>query len=566
MKIWKKISLLLCACIAFSTVATSCDSLFGNSSEASASSSSSSSSSNSSSSSSSSIEDSSSSGMEDSSSGEEEDDNNAMLDIYLGQAIKTLTESKSAQITFEVNNNGVLESGVLDSVTTWKMMSGIAKFSKTEEGFDMEIDANITSLEDPSLTPEQKKYYVIDGYVYEYFAKTNTYNKYVEDLETILSNTVHSATQGQYTLTTLLAALVGMFENTDGSDMTFEGLEGNFGDILAVEGGVTETGAWIAADGTAKADELLAFLDTVGKESTFGQLLDFLLKQIVPDLTTEKIIADLYPRGKNTVKDLVEEFDEKSIAETEKSLQENLDSILKNETVKEAIDSVLGEEYGELASEILNFNIKEFLDRDSQVLKDETPVKYGELTLNDLSKELVKTLIESMGENNEILGELGLLSENVNWGMIVSAMEMILDMKPFENIAEDSVFYKLLTQAQALKVSKADVRAEIIPVKEGIEKVSAVATFQGEREKDGITSQVNATANVELSKFSKEALSIALPENATLAETVYNTCAGCGEQKEDASYREDEYGYYCDTCYAALPQEPTEPNVPETTV
>ena len=31
-------------------------------------------------------------------------------------------------------------------------------------------------------------------------------------------------------------------------------------------------------------------------------------------------------------------------------------------------------------------------------------------------------------------------------------------------------------------------------------------------------------------------------------------CTECGETKDTVSYREDHFGYYCDECFAALPE------------
>ncbi len=538
MKTWKKLSLLLCLCIAFSSVATACDPDKNDSS------------------SSNSPENSSSSGVEDSSSSvEDEDDTDIMLDLYLGLAATTAMNSKSAKITFEITNNGMVETGALATSTTWKMMSGEAVFTKTDDGFNARIDADVTSLENPAQI-EKKSYYILDGYAYEYFAATNTYDKYEESLESLLSNGVHSATQGQYTLTTLLGAVMGVLENSGGSDMTLEGLEGALDGMATVKGGLTDNSAWIKADATAEADELFDFLRTVDENTTYGELVNFALKQISPDLTLTVILDEIYAHRNSAVGSMVEEFNEKSLEKTGKSLQQNLDVLLANTAVQEAIKSAF-EENTELADKILKFKIDDFLKEDSAVQDAEGGyVKNGDLTLNDLSKELVKKLVETLGEDNELLNELGLITDNVNVTLIIGAVEAMAEWKAFENIEEGSAFYELLEQAKTIEISQADVKLEIVPEVNQIASVAMVGVLTGNRTKEGTTYAVSAMVTLEISQFSKEGIVIALPAGATLNALIYGACADCQLQKEGVAYREDVFGYYCEECYAALFAQP----------
>lgn len=553
MKIWKKLSLVLCLCFAFSGVATSC--LGGDDS-----------------SSSSNSQNSSSSGNQNSSddnqnSSDDGDNTSAIIDVYIGMITRTLEKSNSAKLTFELETTTTASAtdgaGTVGGWTNY-LFKGEGIVSKTEDGFNAKLDVQVPAKDTPGQT-EAKIYYYIDGYVYEYVTKTNVYKKYNETPEELLDNLVHSMTEGTYTLETLLASVagggLGGIVGGDFSDMSYDSLEEAFSEYGEMESKITDTGMQITADASKKADELFDFIRTIDKDTTYGDLLDYPLSQINPEWDTKTVIANLYPRGNDTVNKLVDDLNKKSVEETEKTLQQNLDTILKSELVTTLLDSF--ELDKELVSDIKNFKIGEFLKKDSSIQdKNGAYIKNGDLTLNNLSKELVSKLIEALGdENDDILGELGLLSGNVNWGMLVSAMEMVLDWKAFENIPEDSQFYDLLDKAQTLEVSKADMAFELKVNTKDIESFTINGNFGGNATDDGVSAKVGATADIVISEFSTNKLTIAIPENATI-EIVYSECTECGETKETVSYREDHFGYYCDECFAALPEAPA-PEVTE---
>ena len=547
MKIWKKLSLVLCLCFAFSGVATSCR-------EGDDSSSSSGSEPNSS------VGDQNSS--DDSQNSSDDGDNtSAIIDVYIGMITRTLEKSNSAKLTFELETTTT--ASATDGASTvggWTnyLFKGEGIVSKTDDGFNAKLDLQVPSEDTPGQT-EAKTYYYIDGYVYEYIAETNVCKKYNETPEALLENLVHSVTEGEYTLETLLASFVGGgaggILGGDMSDLSYDGLEEAFSEYGVMESEITDTGMKITADASEKGDELFDFIRTIDKDTTYGDLLDYPLSQIDPELDTESLIAELYPRGNDSVSELVEELNTKSVEETEKTLQENIDTILDNEIISEFLNSLELDE--ELVSDIQNFKIDEFLKKDSSIQdKEGAYIKNGDLTLNNLSKELVSSLIEALGEEgNDILGELGLLSENVNWGMMVSAMEMILDWKAFENLEEDSAFYELLDKAQTLEVSTADMAFELKVNTTSIESFSIIGNFGGNATDEGTSAKVNASADILISEFSENKLTIAIPENATI-EIVYSECKDCDETKETVSYRSEHFGYYCDECFASLPKAP----------
>lgn len=551
MKIWKKISLLLCACFAFSSVATSCDLLeLGEDS------------SSSSSSQSANGGDSSSSGNDDSSSSVEDENNtSAIIDVYIGMITRTLERSESAKLTFELETTTTASAtdgaGTVGGWTNY-LLAGEAIVSATDDGFNAKLDVQVPSDENPGQT-EARSYYYIDGYVYLYNAESEVYEKSNETLEETLGNLVHSATEGEYTIETLIASLVGGSAGGnlggDMSDLSYEGLEEAFSEYGVMESEITDTGMKITADASKEADELFDFIRTVDSNTTYGELLDYPLSQIDPDLSTASIIEELLPRGRDTVSELVEELDAKSEEETGKTLQENIDSILDSEVVSELLSSLELDEA--LVSEIENFEIEDFLKEDSSIQdEDGNYIKNGDLTLNDLSKELVNTLVEALGDDaNEILGEVGLLTDNVTWALLVSAVEIVLNWEAFENIPEDSEFYELLDSAQALEVSTADMEFELKVNKTSIESFSVVGNFGGNATNDGVSATVGATLNMLVSEFSTERLTIELPEDATVV-TLYTECAECDEAKESVSYREGHFDYYCDECFAALPEVP----------
>ena len=548
MKTWKKLSLVLCACFAFSTVATGCDVLFGKDTE-------SSSSSLSSSSSSSSVVEDSSSAEEDSSSGNTEQDIATKVNIYLGLMANQINKSESAKIRFEIKNDGILQSGIVESNTTLKAVSGEMIVSKNDSGsFNAVIDATVASLENP-LQGETKKYYLIDDYVYEYVSE-GTYNKYEEK---VVDNAVHALTQGSYaTLADLYAGLESMLkgEGSSNPDFEFGGLEDSFGNMAELDSGLTDEGAWVTADGTAKADELFAFLKTVNEKTTYGELFDFVLKQISPNLTTEKIFDELYKHRNGTVGSLVEELDKKSMEETGKSLQENLDKILSNSAIREVIESKLDEEtYPGIADMLLSFDIDEFLNKNSEITDDSGAfIKYGDLSLDRLTQEAVTKLVELLGDQASELIPTELL-EKTTFATLISVMETFVKEPAFANIKEGSTLDKLLKQAQTVEVTKADMRVEIDAVDDF--NISVAAQFVGTKNDDGTTTNVSGTATLNICEFSSKVVDIAIPDDAVI-QIVHSTCQECKTQKEDVKYREDKYGYYCDECYAKPSKEETQ--------
>lgn len=549
MKTWKKLSLVLCACFAFSTVATGCDVLFGKDTE-------SSSSSLSSSSSSSSVVEDSSSAEEDSSSGNTEQDIATKVNIYLGLMANQINNSKSAKIRFEIKNDGILQSGIVESNTTLKAVSGEMIVSKNDSGsFNAVIDATVASLENP-LQGETKKYYLIDDYVYEYVSE-GTYNKYEEK---VVDNAVHALTQGNYaTLADLYAGLESMLkgEGASNPDFEFGGLEDSFGNMAELDSGLTDEGAWVTADGTAKADELFAFLKTVNEKTTYGELFDFVLKQIDPDLTMKKIRDTLYHHQDDTVNEMVEELNQTSLDKTQKTLQQNLEELLNNAAIVESIRSTFPEEmYPGVADVILSFDLDQFLKQESAIQDNNgNSKKYGECTLNDLCKELVRKLVDELGADNEILGELGLLADDINVTVIVGAIQIIEKKPAFEKIEEGSTLDKLLKQAQTVEVTKADMRVEIDAVDDF--NISVAAQFVGTKNDNGTTTNVSGTATLNICEFSSKVVEIAIPDGAVI-QIVHSTCQECKTQKENVKYREDKYGYYCDECYANLSKEETQ--------
>ena len=547
MKAWKKLSLVLCLTMAFSGIATACG---GNETESSSSAPTQNSSSSSTTNNNSSTTDDSSS----SSSGSEGDMDKYMIDLYLGIVASTLEESQSAKLTFtfETTTTASATDGVgsLGGWTNYKL-TGDALVTKTEEGFDAKLNVELPSKENKGET-ETRGYYYIDGYTYLYNEETKKYEKYTEKIGELLSNEIHSATEGQYTLEELLAGMVGGGGIVGGdmnmSDMTYDKLEESLGKYAVIESEITDTGLLVTADASKETDKIFDFLRTVNKNTTYGQLLNFPLFYIDEELTTDAILQELYPRGKDKVSDFVKELEEKSLAETGKTLQKNLEEILKNEVVQELLAAMSPE----MAESIKGFKIDTFLKEDSSILDDEgVAIKNGDLTLNKISQEFVKLLVEAMGEDNPILEELGLLSKNVNWGLVVGAVEMVLDWKAFEGIPEDSEFYDVLEKAQQIYADTADVSFEL-KVGQAVESFLINGVFGGKASSEGKEATIGGRISVGITEFSKVAIPITLPEDAEIVVT-YHACETCEESKEDVSYRKDVYGYYCDDCYLLLP-------------
>ena len=148
MKIWKKLSLALCMCIAFTGVAGACFQNEDNSS--------SSSSRPSDSSSSSKPDDSSTITPPDGDSSSAEVDTDAYLvDLYLGMVANTLMKSQSVKVSFdfETKMTTTATNGVV-GIGGWTnyLVQGEAFVTKTEKGFDVELDVEVPSEEMPGQT------------------------------------------------------------------------------------------------------------------------------------------------------------------------------------------------------------------------------------------------------------------------------------------------------------------------------------------------------------------------------------------------------------------------------
>ena len=550
MKAWKKLSLVLCLTMAFTGVATACGENETESSSSAPTQNSSSSSTENNSSSSTTGNDSSSS------SGNEEDMDKYMIDLYLGIVASTLKDSQSAKLTFtfETTTTASATDGVgsLGGWTNYKL-TGDALVTKTEEGFDAKLNVELPSKENKGET-ETRGYYYIDGYTYLYNEETKKYEKYTEKIGELLSNEIHSATEGQYTLEDLLAGMVGGGGIVGGdmnmSDMTYDKLEESLGKYAVIESEITDTGLLVTADASKETDKIFDFLRTVNKNTTYGQLLNFPLSYIDEELTTDAIIDELYAHRNSTVAKLVSELEAKSKEKTDKTLQENFNALMKNEVVKQLLESV----DAELASTIKNFKIAEFLEKDSSIMDGDTPIKNKDLTMDNLANELVTSLLGILGEaGDEILGEINpdLLEGNVTFSMLVAGMETVLKWKAFKDIPEDSEFYDVLEKAQQIYADTADVSFEL-KVGQAVESFLIEGVFGGKASSDGKEATIGGTLSVGITEFSKEAIPITLPEGVEIVVT-YHACETCEESKEDVSYRKDVYGYYCDDCYLLLP-------------
>jgi hypothetical protein len=317
---------------------------------------------------------------------------------------------------------------------------------------------------------------------------------------------------------------------------------------------ITPVGIIINADASKKADETFDFFRTIDKNTTYAELLNYCFSFIDKDLTTDSILQDLYPRGKDTVSKLVQELEEKSVAKTGKGLQENLDTLLNSEMMQDLLTS-LGPK---LADKIKGFKIDTFLNQDSSIVDSEgVAIKYGNLTLNKLSQEFVEVLVTILGEDSPLLGDLGLLSKNINWGLVIGAVEMVLEWKALEKLPENGIILKLLEKAQAVYVDKAGATFEVKVNTKNIDSVIIGGVFVGKTSENGLSATIGATLNMTVTDFRTTALEIALPEGATVV-IVYHTCNGCTEAKEDVVYYQEHCGYYCGECFEQFNAETIE--------
>ncbi len=534
MKIWKKLSLVLCLCFAFSGFATACQG--GDDS--------------SSSSSDSSVTETPAPDPDEEETPDEGMSEDEFMDMALDIVSTMLGQARSARFDIDLSamvqtttTQGASSTGVWTKYT----LTGEAFVTATTTGVDGKFNLQVPVGNEIGAV-EEREFYLLDGYVYEYHVEENVYERYQDSLYTIVDEWVQTNSDGQFTLATLLAGLGG--SSTGGMpsldlSVSVEKLQSLFGEDATIEGRMENGSAQVTIDSSASVGAIFTFIDSIDETTTYGDVLDFPLSLLFPDsgLTSEEIVDELYTHDDDTVSEFIAWLNTESTQYTGLGLQENYDLIFKNQLVY----GLLVNSFGEERANVL---------RDFELTAFET--QYGEFTLDQMVQNFnsdILSVLEIFGITAEDFSQL---SSVLDWNALMFVLGETLELPLLENVEEGSDLAKALEFAKRLDVTSAklDVTIGLPELILDTVTVDGLLGFGYFKENTEYTVEANAVVVVsEILSIMKE---ISLPEDAVIVIV----CDGCSEKKEDTSSREDGEGYYCEDCYAQL-QEPNEPNESE---
>ena len=503
MKIFKKVSMLLCLCFAFTGVATGCDgikNMLGKNSGESLSSESSSTESGSS--------------EQPKEPSEEEKKAQVVKDMNaLQYTIEGVLENaKSATIDFGFTI-GYYEGGKLNGVYVKMGVEGELLVSETEDGgIAMKLDVDYDDGEDESTA----QIYYIDDYLYIYDAEDDMYEKAHYTVSEYLENSVHQLSEGTVTAEEVMPEILNMLGATN-SDFKVSDAWNAVADYgvyaEVIKKGDEETFITLSSD---KAwNHYLSTYEELTMESTLADFLDAQLSFFAPAYDTETLILLLSSYGKKTIGNIATILDRESQALTGASLQRNLNKILGNSLVQMILASEFGEETASMAQA---FDLDAFL------------AENGSTTLDDLAEMITGT-------------------ENTNWMMLMSIVKEYLEGTTLASIEDESgSIESLLTIANSIEVTSAqnycNYRLDQETNTEMIIEFGNHVNFNTDGQ-DGIDFAISFWATVR--QISEESVTVALPEGATVV-TMYENCEHCGEEKSDVAYVEGLFGYYCPDC------------------
>ena len=533
MKIWKKISLVLSLCFAFSCFATACNG--GNDS--------------SSSSSSNSVTEIPDPAPEEEEKPEDSMSEEEFMDMALDIFGTMIGQARSAKIDIDLSvtvqtttTQGASSSGIWTKYT----LTGEAFVTQTEMGVDGKFNFQVPATSEVGAVDE-REFYLLDGYVYEYHSEENVYERYQDTLYEIIDEWVQTTSEGQFTLATLLAGLGGSSGDNLPSlspDLSANQLQNILGKDASVEVKMEDSSAKVAIDSSASVGAVFDFIHSIDETTTYGELIDYPLSLLFPnlELTSEDIVDELYTHDDDTVAEFIAWLNTKSVAYMGAELQELYDLIFKNDLTYGLLVNALGEEG---ANELKAFEISAF---ESQ---------YGAFTLDEMvqnnSAEILSVLA-GFGVTSEDFSQLaGLL----DWNTLMFVIGETLEMPLLENIEEGSSLDKALKYAQNMDVTKAEMNVTIALPQFILDTITVDGSLGFGYFKENTEYTIEANAVVVISEILSIKKEISLPEGAVIVVE----CDGCQEKKADTSSREDEEGYYCDDCYAQL-QEPTQPTEP----
>lgn len=407
-------------------------------------------------------------------------------------------QAKSAKLTFELSVNEASGAAV----------SGEALLSLTDKGADMKLD--VTS--ETSVTTV----YAIDGVLYTYEAEENTYYAEGQNFYAGLEGSGLS----EEMLEELVGALGGIMED---SELSFgdEDIDSFINGLISSEAVVEDGAMMLKLDAAQTVNDITAFVKTLDLDTTLGEFVDKLLVEVTPEgetaTTYTAILDEIATYGTYTVSEAYTELDKTFEAEFKMGIQEYKDYLMLNPTVYSTLTDYLG---ADVVKEIAAFDF------------DAVVEEYGTYSVDDLLAELLATEGETQeGETITLAG----IAADVKTYLAETTLE---DVGVTENILEifGSLSAKELYAKAGIRYNKGDSSIDALIFGLGMDvTVKNTDTFK-------------FSAKAVLSEFSKDVVTIALPEGATVAYL----CAGCyGSSLDDdtVAYREDHGVYLCDDCY-----------------
>lgn len=301
-----------------------------------------------------------------------------------------LKEAKSAKIELEMSLENATSYWEDETTKTdesyGRRVNTTIIVSDSENGFVAKMTSTITSIADDS---EEYSYteetYVIDGYVYDYYADTNILERTgssvnVDDIEeaisTLLDGVEISETDKQAALKTIGDFVVEKFkvENGKGS---------------------------VSVDLKPVYDDLKAYITALDLENDkLSKVVDDALALIDPTLTSASLLAELERVSGLTVNQAIAELDAWLTTNHNTTLQGLYDTIVNDPNVVTVIENLLREQYGsdyEGLEEAIADDIAEM--QSSKIADFITEMELGDVVIYDL---IISALPATDPDGNEI--------------------------------------------------------------------------------------------------------------------------------------------------------------------
>jgi len=391
-----------------------------------------------------------------------------------------------------------------ESVATLELWLSI-----TDDGVNAKIITNSgyrsSTLEDMELDNENVTY-IVDGYAYTQLHGTN-FNKSVAVPEE---------------LTALLEEL-GSLDILDEAEK--EELLTELGVEIATVFNILDNKGSYSLDLKPAVDKLLTYIDELDMdEDTIGGVIDDVLKQVSPDLTSAKILAEAKRFAGLTVEEALDELDKWLTENYETTLQGLYDSLLADPEALSAIEWYLEnagiatdkDEVDEIIKEMKSFKLRE-------VLKEEG---VDQLVIFD---ELIAPQLPPYSTDPETGADVYITSEEF-FGYVQDLLDMTL-AEFDEMTGGGSVFTSLKEIASSFTINKLNAKIDL-----NFEGVLSLVSVDGEvnfdveqnrpSEVEGKNDFNRAALSIsfKLSEISANELDVSLPKGIKIFEdTTYTS-------------------------------------------